>query len=231
MSDCGVMSRRAAEAEILRGNIKVNGEPVELGFTVEPGVDVVTYRGKTIAKSSTDRYVTVMLNKPRGYVTTMSDEKGRKCVAQLVTDVGTRVYPVGRLDYDSEGLLLLTNDGDLANLLTHPKHHIPKIYHVKIKERITPEKLTALGKPMEIDGYKLKPVKAEIVTLANDVTVLSMTLYEGRNRQIRKMCESLDLEIISLKRIAIGDLKLGNLKPGTWKKLTKSQVDYLRQGR
>ena len=172
-----------------------------------------------------------MLNKPRGYVTTMSDEKGRKCVAQLVTDVGTRVYPVGRLDYDSEGLLLLTNDGDLANLLTHPKHHIPKIYHVKIKERITPEKLTALGKPMEIDGYKLKPVKAEIVTLANDVTVLSMTLYEGRNRQIRKMCESLDLEIISLKRIAIGDLKLGNLKPGTWKKLTKSQVDYLRQGR
>ena len=231
MSDCGVMSRRAAEAEILAGNIKVNGETVELGFAVEPGVDVVTYRGKTIAKSPTDRYVTVMLNKPRGYVTTMSDEKGRKCVAQLVSDVGTRVYPVGRLDYDSEGLLLLTNDGDLANLLTHPRHQIPKIYHVKIKERITPEKLSALGKPMEIDGYKLLPVKAEIVTLSNDVTVLSMTLYEGRNRQIRKMCESLDLEILSLKRIAIGDLKLGNLKPGTWKKLTKSQIDYLRKGR
>ena len=231
MSDCGVMSRRAAEAEILAGNIKVNGETVELGFAVEPGVDIVTYRGKTIAKSPTDRYVTVMLNKPRGYVTTMSDEKGRKCVAQLVSDVGTRVYPVGRLDYDSEGLLLLTNDGDLANLLTHPRHQIPTIYHVKIKERITPEKRAALGKPMEIDGYKLLPVKAEIVTLSNDVTVLSMTLYEGRNRQIRKMCESLDLEILSLKRIAIGDLKLGNLKPGTWKKLTKSQIDYLRKGR
>lgn len=222
------MSRRAAEQEISAGRITVNGERVELGRVIDPDNDVVEYQNRQITKPTGTGYVTVMLNKPRGYVTTMSDEKGRKCVAELLSDVGVRVYPAGRLDYDSEGLLICTNDGELANLLTHPKHHIPKTYHVKIKSAVTPEQMKALNKPMEIDGYLIKPVKAEVITLKNDVTVLSMTLYEGRNRQIRKMCEKLELEIVFLKRISVGELKLGNLKSGTWKKLTKPQVEYLK---
>jgi 23S rRNA pseudouridine2605 synthase len=168
-----------------------------------------------------------MLNKPRGYVTTLSDDKDRKCVAELVEDVGTRVYPIGRLDMDSEGLLLFTNDGELANKLTHPKHHIPKIYHVKIKGEITPEQLKALGKPMVIDDYEIQPVKCEIITRRDNFTVIRMELYEGRNRQIRKMCEQTELEIIKLQRVAIGNIKLGDLAPGKWRHLTKTQVDYL----
>ncbi len=223
------MSRRAAEEEIRAGRIKVNGVPAVIGQTVLPGVDKVEFRGAEVAKKEGDRYVTIILNKPRGYVTTMSDEKGRKCVAELVEDVGVRVYPAGRLDYDSEGLLIMTNDGELANILMHPSHRIPKIYHVKIRGAVTPDQIAALGQPMEIDGYKRKRVAVSTVTLKENETTLSMTLYEGRNRQIRKMCEKVGLEITALKRVAIGDVKLGNLHVGTWKKLTKAQVDYLKK--
>jgi 23S rRNA pseudouridine2605 synthase len=227
ISTIGVMSRRAAEKEIEAGRIKVNGEIADLGQKIIPGKDRVTYNGKLLEQKKTDRKIYIMLNKPKGYVTTLSDDKERKCVAQLVEDVNARVYPVGRLDMYSEGLLLFTNDGELANKLTHPRHQIPKIYHVRVKGEITPEQLKALGKPMMIDDYEIQPVKCEIITRRDNFTVIRMELYEGRNRQIRKMCEQVELEITKLQRVAIGNIKLGDLAPGKWRHLTKSQVEYL----
>jgi len=228
ISECGLMSRRVAETEIALGHITVNGQKVEVGRRIDPSVDSVEYLGKTVEpKTSGD--VSIILNKPRGYVTTMRDEKGRPCVADLVNDIPIRVYPAGRLDMMSEGLLIMTSDGALANKLTHPKNHIPKTYHVKISSFVTPEQLKALNSPMEIDGYTIKPAKAEVLTLKQNETVLKIVLFEGRNRQIRKMCEKLELNILSLRRIAIGDILLGNLKPGKWRKLTKAQIDYLKK--
>ena len=229
ISTAGIMSRRAAEKEIEAGRIKVNGQPAELGQKVIPGKDRVTYKGQLIELKVNDRKVYIMLNKPRGYVTTLSDDKSRKCVAELVEDIETRVYPVGRLDMDSEGLLLFTNDGDLANKLMHPRHRIPKIYHVRVKGAITPEQLKKLQSAMIIDDYEILPVNCEIITRKDDFTVVRMELYEGRNRQIRKMCEQTELEITKLQRVAIGNIKLGDLAPGKWRHLTKTQVEYLKK--
>ncbi len=229
ISTAGIMSRRAAEKEIEAGRIKVNGQPAELGQKIIPGKDRVTYKGQAVEIKQNDRKVYIMLNKPRGYVTTLSDDKSRKCVGELVDNVGTRVYPIGRLDMDSEGLLLFTNDGDLANKLMHPRHRIPKIYHVKVKGEITPEQLKALGKPMIIDDYEILPVACDIVTRKDNYTVIRMELYEGRNRQIRKMCEQTELEITKLQRVAIGNIKLGDLPLGKWHHLAKSQVEYLKK--
>lgn len=226
------MSRRAAEDEIKFGSVTVGGAVAHIGDKVEIGgsgnaLAEVKLRGKVVERRS-QRHTTVMLNKPRGFVTTLSDEKGRACIAELVADVGARVYPCGRLDYDSEGLLILTDDGELCNLLTHPSHKIPKIYHVRLGAAITPEQLDTLNHPMEVDGERYKAARAEVVTLKQNETVLRMTLHEGRNRQIRKMCESLELPVTSLKRIAIGELELGNLKPGKWRRLTPAQIGYLK---
>ena len=235
-TDCGIMSRRAAEAEIQGGKVKVNGKIATLGQKIDPAVDVVEYNGKIIRMLTNEKFY-IMLNKPRGIVTTASDEKGRTDVTHLCRDLkdsagkSVRVYPIGRLDMDSDGLLLLTNDGELANKLTHPRHSIPKIYHVTIDGVLSDPQINVLGNSILIDGRETVPVTVQKLAQNASNTIVQFELYEGRNRQIRKMCESLDLEIISLKRIAIGDLKLGNLKPGTWKKLTKSLVDYLRQGR
>ena len=223
------MSRRAAEKEIEAGTVKVNGEKAELGQKIIPGKDRVTYKGQLIELKKTDRKVYVMLNKPRGYVTTLSDDKSRKCVAELVEDIDTRVYPIGRLDMDSEGLLLFTNDGELANKLMHPRHRIPKIYHVRVKGEITGEQLKKLSSPMIIDDYEILPVACEIITRKENHTVIRMELYEGRNRQIRKMCEQTELEITRLQRVAIGSIKLGDLAPGKWRHLTKTQVEYLKK--
>lgn len=228
ISDCGIMSRRAAEEEMMRGHITVNGIRAEPGQKIDPAVDEVVWKGKPIRKSSTAKYTVVMLNKPRGYLTAMSDDRGRPCVSDLVADVGCRVYPCGRLDLDSEGLLLLTNDGELANRLTHPSYHIPKIYHVRVAAEVTPEQIKTLSRPMEIDGYRTKPAQVDIVTRKPDYSVLAFTLHEGRNRQIRKMCEQVGLRVVTLKRIAVGNIKLGLLKSGMWKKLTADQVAYLR---
>ena len=227
-TDCGIMSRRAAEKEIECGLVKVNGEVATAGQRIIPGVDTVTYKGKTIAMPKFKKNVYIMLNKPRGYLTTMSDDRGRATVAELVEDVGTRVYPVGRLDMDSEGLLLLTNDGELALKLTHPRHEIPKIYHVRVSGKVDQPTLKTLNAPMEIDGYKLLPVKTELISIKPDYSVLRMTLFEGRNRQIRKMCESVGLDVLRLCRIAIGNITLGELAPGKWRYLSSSQVEYLR---
>ncbi len=229
VAECGLMSRRAAEKEILAGNITVNGEAVELGRTIDPSKDKVRYKGRPVLMKRNSHKVYLMLNKPRGYVTTMSDEKDRRCVASLVKDVGMRVYPVGRLDYDSEGMLIMTNDGDLANKLMHPKHHIPKTYNVRINTMITKQQLEQLSAPMDIDGYIIKPVECKVLRCKNGYTVLEMILTEGRNRQIRKMCEQVGLEIDYLRRVAVGNIEIGDLRSGKWRWLSKEQIEYLKK--
>ncbi len=227
-TDCGVMSRRAAEAEIEKGNVTVNGKPAKLGDKICPAKDTVLWCGKKILPPSHKKeHIYLMLNKPRGYVTTTNDPEGRKCVIDLLDGVEERVYPIGRLDKVSEGLLLLTNDGELANLLTHPKHSIPKLYRVKVAEAVTDEKMNILTSELVIDGYKIKPVEVEKVSTDESGTVLKMRLYEGRNRQIRKMCEIACLTVRRLNRIAIGNLKLNALPVGKWRYLEQKEVDYL----
>ena len=227
LSDCGIMSRRAAEAAILAGEVTVNGMTVSLGQKIRPGTDRVCYRGREIRMPRHASKVYIMLNKPAGYVTTLSDEKGRKCITQLIKNVPCRVYPCGRLDMDSDGLLLLTNDGELANKLTHPGHTVPKIYYVRIDSEITFEQLQQMNQSMIIDDYQIQPVLTELVTRKDGRSTLRMTLYEGRNRQIRKMCAAVGLTVLRLRRVAIGSIKLGDLAPGNWKYLNKEQIDYL----
>lgn len=222
------MSRRAAEDAIRAGIVKVNGVKAGIGQKIDPERDEVTFGGKKVEPDCAGK-VYIALNKPRGYVSTMSDERGRKCVAELVSDVGARVFPMGRLDMDSEGLLLFTNDGELANKLTHPGHDIPKIYHVKLEGEITPEQLKRLGGRFNIDGYDILPVKCSVVSRKEGHTVVRMELYEGRNRQIRKMCETLSLKVENLRRVAIGEIALGNLAPGKWRRLSGKQIDYLKK--
>ena len=168
-----------------------------------------------------------MLNKPVGCVTTADDEKGRKNVVELVSSLGKRVYPVGRLDMNSDGLLLLTDDGELANKLTHPRHNIPKIYRVNVTKAPTEEQLAILRSPLLLDGYRIQPVKTEVIS-SGDGALIEMTLFEGRNRQIRRMCEAAGLKISRLTRIAIGDLKLGTLPTGKWRHLTSDEIEYLK---
>ena len=225
-SDCGILSRRAAEAEIAAGKVKVNGAVAQIGDSVDPDVDIVEYKGKRILprrENAKRRYI--MLNKPRGFVTTMQDEKGRPTVADLTSGVGVRVYPVGRLDMDSEGLLLLTDDGEFANQLTHPRHEIPKIYHVTMSRVLTKEEIAALRAPMELDGYRLQPVTVK--KLAPDT--VQMNLYEGRNRQIRRMCEQVKLSITRLTRVAIGNITLDGLAIGAYRHLTAAEINYLKE--
>lgn len=224
---CGIMSRRAAEAEIEAGKVKVNGVVAELGQKVLPREDEVTWNGKKIEYNECTEFTYVLLNKPRGYVTTSKDEKGRKCVTDLVKGLGVRLYPVGRLDMDSCGLLLLTNDGELANKLTHPRHEIPKIYEVSVKAKPSKEQMEILQSPLVIDGYRILPVKTELITKGESYA-LRMTLFEGRNRQIRKMCEIAGVKISVLSRVAIGKIRLGDLDLGKWRHLTKDEVNYLK---
>lgn len=227
-SDCGVMSRRAAEEAIKKGLVRVNGEVVSEGERIIPGVDLVEYNGVPVIPSA-DKKTYVLLNKPRGFVTTLSDEKGRRTVAELVASVGTRIYPVGRLDMDSDGLLLFTDDGELTNKLTHPRHEIPKIYHVTVSGKVSREKIDALSSPMIIDGYKILPVKTRVIDEGVSSSTLEMTLYEGRNRQIRKMCQQQNLKITRLCRVAIGNIRLGSLALGKWRYLTPEEIAYLKE--
>ncbi len=228
-TDCGVLSRRAAEDAIAKGLVRVNGSAAALGLRINPDTDKVEYNGQVIRPSAEERIV-ILLNKPRGYVTTLSDEKGRRTVAELTENVGRRVYPVGRLDMDSDGLLLLTDDGALANRLTHPRHEIPKIYRVTVKGRVTDAALHMLGQAMELDGYTILPVPTTLHSYDpnTDQSVLEMQLREGRNRQIRKMCQKAELRILRLCRIAIGELTLDKLPSGKWRKLTPEECAYLR---
>lgn len=220
------MSRRAAEAEIAAGKVTVNGIVASVGDKVDPDVDVVVFDGRTL-KYPTGEHVYIMLHKPRGYLTAMSDDRGRKCVSELVHSVGSRVYPVGRLDLNSEGLLLMTDDGELANLLTHPRHAVGKVYNVSVRGEITEDMLEQLRAPMLIDGYKTQGAEVSVIETHEGGGKLRITLYEGRNREIRKMCEQVGLTVSRLCRVQIGEIKLDNLALGKWRALDRAQIAYL----
>ena len=227
-TDCGVMSRRAADAAVERGEVKVNGVTAELGQKILPGKDKVTWKGKAVVMPASDNKICVMLNKPRGYLTTLSDDKGRKTVAELVADAGVRLYPIGRLDMDSDGLLLLTNDGELANRLSHPREEVQKVYLAFVDGVPTTEQMTNLCRPIEIDGRETSPAAVRKIGYAGHQTVLEVTIHDGRNRQVRRLCERENLVVRKLTRVAEGSLELGNLPEGKWRRLTDHEIKLLK---
>lgn len=229
LSECGILSRRAAEKAITEGKVTVNGVPAALGQKLNPSKDELLLDGVPVEKrEGACSHTYIMLYKPAGYVATLVDEKGRPCVADLVRDVGKRIYPVGRLDLQSEGLLLLTDDGELTLRLTHPRHTIPKYYEVTVSAPVTGEQLRILRSPLVIDNYRIRPVECRVVERKPHYVRLGMTLYEGRNRQIRRMCEQAGVNIKHLKRLAVGKLDLGDLPKGQWRPLTEAEVAYLK---
>lgn len=225
LAESGVASRRKSEQLIADGKVKVNGKVASIGDKINPKKDSVTVSGKKIVKRKEFTYI--LLHKPRGFITTMSDEMDRKCVAELIKDVPVRVYPVGRLDRDSEGMLLFTNDGEFANAMTHPTKHVPKTYRVTVRPSISEDQITQLTTGVIIDDRKTAPAQVRVVTKEEGRVVLEIILYEGRNRQIRKMCEAVGLEVARLKRTAIGSIKLGMLKQGAWRELSDEEVRKL----
>ena len=227
IAESGMCSRRKAEEYIKNGKVRVNGRIASIGDGATYD-DVIMVDGERlyITKKRTKYYI--MLNKPRGYVTTMSDELDRKCVTELLEGVGDRVYPIGRLDKNSEGLLLFTNDGKFANNIMHPCKHISKTYRVTVRPSITEEQLVQLSNGVVIDGRKTLPANVTVITEEEGRVVLRMVIREGRNRQIRKMCEAVGLEVARLRRTAIGPVKLGMLKPGDYRELTAEELRALR---
>lgn len=221
----GLCSRRKAEEWITAGRVSVNGVTALLGQSADPDTDTITLDGKPIPDG--DTYVYIMLHKPRGYVTTMSDEQGRPNVTQLV-DCGKRVYPVGRLDMDSEGLLLLTNDGDFANHLMHPKGEVDKTYEVWVT-KYAPGGEKRLQQPITLDGYTIRPPKVKLLAVQNDRARLYITIHEGRNRQVRRMCDAAGMHVTRLRRVAEGSVSLGDLPKGQWRYLTDGEVQELKK--
>lgn len=222
----GVCSRRAAEDAIRAGRVSVNGERAIIGQTVDPARDEVTLDGAPLPPPS--EHLTILLHKPAGVVSTLSDECGRPTVADLVADCGRRVYPIGRLDLQSEGLLLLTNDGDLALRLTHPRHEVPKYYEVTVSSPVTHAQMAILRSPLVINGYRIRPVECRVVSHTRRAVCIGMTLFEGRNRQIREMCRAAGLHILRLRRLAVGKITLEDLPKGKWRRLTEAEVAYLK---
>ena len=225
LSACGIASRRAAEGYITAGRVTVNGQVAGLGDKADPERDEIRVDGRPVRREEQRTYV--LLHKPRGYVTTLSDEKGRKTVAQLVEGCGARVWPVGRLDLDSEGLLLLTDDGDLTHWLIHPSHEVEKEYRVWVQGDAEGA-LPVLTGPMTLDGVPLRRAKVKIIGRHGEETVLSFLIHEGKNRQIRRMCAMAGLEVRRLRRIREGPIRLGDLPPGTWRNLTEEEVSALK---
>ena len=225
LSACGVTSRRKAEELVSMGKVKVNGHVAHIGDSVDPKRDKVTVSGKPVI--ATNEKVYIMLHKPRGFVTTMSDEKERKCVADLIKDVPQKVFPVGRLDKNSEGLLLMTNDGDFANKLTHPSSHVNKTYRVTVAGNVDDEILAKLSTGIVLDGKKTLPCDVFVAERKPDRTVLIFIIHEGRNRQIRRMCEAVKLDVLRLKRTEIAGVKLGMLGQGKWRDLNEKELHRL----
>ena len=225
LSQRGVASRRQAEQMILDGRISCNGAVCALGDVADADTDTLLLDGKPLPSKGKSVYI--MLNKPKGYVTTLSDEKNRKNVAQLVAQCGARVYPVGRLDMDSEGLLLLTNDGDFANRIMHPRRCVDKIYSVEVKG-YTPQRLEQLKKPIYLDGYRIAPPQVNLVSSDQDLATIQITIHEGRNRQVRRMCARAGMQVKRLIRIQEGTLRLGNLPSGMWRLLTADELEAMQ---
>jgi len=225
ISSRGIASRRTAEQMIAEGRVTCNGRICRIGDSADPEFDTILLDGKPIPSRGGSVYI--MLHKPKGYVTTLQDEKGRKNVSQLVEDCGTRVYPVGRLDMDSEGLLLFTNDGEFANKLMHPKHRVNKTYRVLVK-RYSDEGLIKLTKPIVLDGYLIQKPHITLISQGGDKAEIDVTIHEGRNRQVRRMCAAAGMPVIRLVRIAEGPLMLGDLALGKWRYLTKQEVALLQ---
>lgn len=229
ISAAGIASRRAAEAMITGGRVTVNGVRASLGDKADPSVDEIAVDGRVIAAAAGRLYY-IMLNKPVGVVTTMSDEKGRKTVAELVADVPARVYPVGRLDINSDGLLLMTNDGEFANLVTHPSNGREKTYRVTVTGDVNGG-VRRLLEPMELDGVRLRRPRVSLVRCEGPLSTLEITIHEGKNRQIRRMCEEAGLSVKRLTRISVGPVRLGNLPKGHWRELTPAEVAALKGGK
>ena len=226
LSARGVASRRKAEQMITQGRVLCNGQVCVLGQSADPDVDEILVDGSPLP--SQEEYVYIMLHKPRGFVTTLSDEKGRKNAAQLVEDCGVRVYPVGRLDMDSEGLLLFTNDGEFANLLMHPSHQVDKVYRVYVNG-YSDDALNRLKEPVTLDGYTIQKPQVRLVQAQQQSAQLLVTIHEGRNRQVRRMCAMAGMQVQRLIREEEGKLKLGTLPKGKWRYLTKEEITALRK--
>lgn len=227
LAQCGVASRRKSEEIITQGRVRVNGRPVKLGDSVDPKHDIVSIDGQRIERQKELRYI--MLYKPRGFVTTLTDEQGRRCITDLIRDIPQRVYPVGRLDRNSEGLLLLTNDGDFANAMMHPRNHIAKVYRVTVQPQVTTLQQAKFEEGILLDGRRTAPAQMSVLEEKDGRSIVEIVLYEGRNRQIRRMLEALQLEAMRLKRKAIGSVKLGMLQPGQWRDLTPQEVRSLQR--
>jgi 23S rRNA pseudouridine2605 synthase len=226
-SECGIMSRRRAEEEIIAGRVMLNGRIALITDRIIPGKDTVTYNGKTVEKKDGGK-VYVLLNKPKDYICSLDDEKGRKCAFTLVKKLtDERVWTIGRLDRNSEGLIILTNDGELTNRLTHPRHEIPKIYRVWVRGEVTARTMEKLSSPIIIDGRPIREVECRICDMTEKDTCIEMVLYEGRNRQIRHLCDAAGLTVRRLIRVSIGGLKLGGLGSGKWRYLEQEEVEYL----
>lgn len=225
LSECGVASRRKAEELIAGGKVRVNGRIASLGDKVDPKRDKVTVSGKNVVPQKEKMYI--MLHKPRGYVTTTKDELDRKCVTDLVKDAPVKLFPVGRLDRNSEGLLIMTNDGEFANKLTHPSSHVNKTYRVTVEGAVEEEMLTGLREGIVLDGKKTLPCDVFVAERKADRTLLIFIIQEGRNRQIRRMCESVNLKVLRLKRTEIAGVKLGMLPQGKWRPLNEREMRHL----
>ena len=231
LSEQGIMSRRSAEDAIKRGKVIINGSRAVIGQKIVPEIDEIIVDGIMLTQNKKNKKIYIMLYKPAGIVTTMSDEQGRQCVSDIIDkeEVEERVYPVGRLDMYSEGLLILTNDGEIANKLMHPKHEINKIYHAIIKSELNADIIKELEEPIEIEGRMTTPAKVSVIEQKNGKTKLKIEIFEGRNRQIRRMCENLNLNILKLKRVCVGKLNIGTLKPGQWRYLNRNEINYLKE--
>lgn len=227
MALCGVSSRRKSDELIKNKKVKVNGKIIdELGVDIDIDVDIVEVEDKKISLENKKIYI--MLNKPEGYVTTVKDQFDRKSVIDLVKNVSERIYPIGRLDYETSGLLLLTNDGDLTYKLTHPKHEVVKTYIGRLKGAPSKNEITRFEKGLKIEDYTTAPAKFKILKVEEKTSLCEIKIHEGKNRQIRKMCDAIDHPVFSLKRISMGDIKLGDLKKGEWRHLTKDEIKYLK---
>jgi len=230
MAQCGVASRRKSEELIQAGKVKVNDQIVtELGFKVDPAVDRVYFNGELIQVEEEKIYI--LLNKPTGYITSVKDQFDRQTVIDLIQGIEARIYPVGRLDYNTSGLLILTNDGDMTNQITHPSHKVEKTYIAKVKGQVTKLELKKIQEGIDIGGYVTAPSKAKVVKQTGGFTVVELTIHEGKNRQVRRMFDAIDHPVMSLDRSAIGRIKKGELKKGAWRQLTDKEITYLKGDR